>query len=107
MRAVQDILQPEALEDVVDALAAASQPYLTGGVTSVRGACVAGGWLGHPPREFAAYQLAAKRGLLKHRSQTMIPMDALHELSGHTDDDPARGLDAGIRSGLGDNRLQI
>lgn len=107
MRAVQDILQPEALEDVVDALAAASQHYLTEGLTSVTDAGIAGGWIGHTPREFAAYQLAAKRGLLKHRSQTMITMDALHELSGHAHDHTARGLDAGIRSGLGDNRLQI
>lgn len=107
MRAVQDILQPEALEDVVAALAAASQHYLTEGLTSVTDAGIAGGWIGHTPREFAAYQVAARRGLLKHRSQTMITMDALHQLQGHTSDQAARGLDAGIRSGLGDNRLQI
>lgn len=107
MRAVQDILQPEALEEVVDALAAASQRYLSEGLTSVTDAGIAGGWIGHTPREFAAYQLAAERGLLKHRSQTMITMDALHELAGHTADGLARGLDAGIRSGVGDDRLQI
>lgn len=107
MRAVQDILQPEALDEVVDALAAASQHYLSEGLTSVTDAGIAGGWIGHTPREFAAYQLAADRGLLKHRSQTMITMDALHELAGHPNDVSARGLDAGMRSGLGDNRLQI
>lgn len=107
MRAVQDILQPEALEDVVSALAAASQHYLTEGLTSVTDAGIAGGWIGHTPREFAAYQLAAQRGLLKHRSQPMITMDALHELPGHDQDAVARGLDAGIRSGLGDHRLQL
>lgn len=107
MRAVQDILQPEALEDVVSALAAASEHYLSEGLTSVTDAGIAGGWIGHTPREFAAYQLASQRGLLKHRSQTMITMDALHELSGHPNDHTAHGLDAGIRSGLGDNRLQI
>lgn len=107
MRAVQDLLQPEALEPVADALAAASQHYLTEGLTSVTDAGIAGGWIGHTPREFAAYQLAADRGLLKHRSQTMITMDALHELPGHTKDPSARGLDAGIRSGVGDERLQI
>src|SRR5699024_925442 len=48
-----------------------------------------------------------ERDLLKHRSQTMITMDALHELHGHPIDKTSRGLDAGIRSGVGDNRLQI
>lgn len=107
MRSVQDILQPEALENIVDALAAASEHYVTEGLTSVTDAGIAGGWIGHTPREFAAYQTAAQRGLLKHRSQTMITMDALHKLAGHKDDDVALGLDAGIRTGLGDSHLQV
>ena len=107
MRAVQDLLQPEALEPVAAALAAASQHYLTEGLTSVTDAGIAGGWIGHTPREFAAYQLAADRGMLHHRAQTMITLDALHDLPGHAKDAPARGLDAGIRSGVGDDRLQI
>ena len=107
MRAVQDLLQPEALEPIVDALEAASKHYVSEGLTSVTDAGIAGGWIGHTPREFAAYQQAAERGLLKHRSQTMITLDALHELPGHAADVAARGLDAGIRSGLGDARLQI
>ena len=107
MRAVQDLLQPEALEPVVEALAAASKQYLAEGLTSVTDAGIAGGWIGHTPREFAAYQRASETGLLKHRAQTMITLDALHELPGHAKDAAARGLDAGIRSGVGDNRLQI
>lgn len=107
IRAVQDMLQPEAVENVVNALAAASKHYLSEGLTSVTDAGIAGGWIGHTPREFAAYQMALDRGLLKHRSQTMITMDALHELDGHTNDGTARGLDAGIRSGLGNDRLHI
>jgi len=107
MRAIQDILQPEALDSVVNALAAASKHYLSEGLTSVTDAGIAGGWIGHTPREFAAYQFARERDLLKHRSQTMITMDALHELHGHPIDKTSRGLDAGIRSGVGDNRLQI
>jgi len=107
MRAVQDLLQPEALEPTVNALAAASKHYLTEGLTSVTDAGIAGGWIGHTPREFAAYQQAADQGVLKHRAQTMITLDALHELAGHAKDPTARGLDAGIRSGVGNARLQI
>jgi hypothetical protein len=107
MRVVQDLLQPEALEPIVDALAAASKHYLTEGLTSVTDAGIAGGWIGHTPREFAAYQQAVDQGVLHHRAQTMITLDALHELDGHVKDVKARGLDAGIRSGLGNARLQI
>lgn len=107
MRAVQDLLQPEALEPVTTALGAASEHYVSEGLTSVTDAGIAGGWIGHTPREFAAYQDAVDRGTLKHRAQTMITLDALHELSGHAEDPTGRGLDTGIRSGVGNERLQI
>ncbi|PXA79032.1 amidohydrolase [Auritidibacter sp. NML120636] len=107
MRAVQDLLQPEALSELETALEAASSHYASEGLTSVTDAGIAGGWIGHSPREFAAYQRVRDRGLLKHRAQTMITLDALHELPGHTQDPQALGLDAGIRSGIGDNVLSI
>src|SRR5699024_5487640 len=64
MRAVQDLLQPEALEPVTTALGAASEHYVSEGLTSVTDAGIAGGWIGHTPREFAAYQDAVDRGAL-------------------------------------------
>jgi predicted amidohydrolase YtcJ len=39
--------------------------------------------------------------------QPMITIDALHGLSGHADDPASVGLDAGLRTGLGDEWLQL
>ena len=81
----------------------AHQVYLERGITSVTDAGVAGGWIGHSPREIAAYQAAD----LQVRTQVMVTMDVLHELDGHQTDGIGWGIDAGIRSGLGNEWLQI
>lgn len=107
MRIVQDLLLPDPLSAIQDALALATAQYAREGITSVTDAGIAGGWIGHSPREFAAYQAALDRGLLTTRIQTMITLDALHDLDGHADDQQAIGLDAGVRSGVGDEWLQI
>ncbi|MEI2825174.1 MAG: amidohydrolase family protein [Dermatophilaceae bacterium] len=107
MRLVQDVLQPDSEVAVRDALARATRHYATEGITSVTDAGIAGGWIGHTPREFACYQSARDAGLLRTRLQAMITVDALHVLEGHAEDPPAVGLDAGIRSGVGDEWLQI
>ncbi|MDQ0757291.1 amidohydrolase [Arthrobacter sp. B3I4] len=107
MRLVQDILLPYPLETIERALDLATSHYLSEGITSVTDAGIAGGWIGYSPREFAAYQNARDKGLLSVRMQPMLVMDALHDVPGHADDPAGRGLDAGIRSGLGDDWLRL
>ena len=107
MRLVQDLMLPYPLETIERALDLATSHYLTEGITSVTDAGIAGGWIGHSPREFAAYQSARDKGLLKVRMQPMLVLDALHQLTGHADDPEALGLDTGIRSGLGDDWLRL
>ena len=107
MRLVQELMLPYPLETIERALALATSHYLTEGITSVTDAGIAGGWIGHSPREFAAYQSARDKGLLQVRMQPMPVLDALHRLGGHADDPDGRGLDAGIRAGLGDDWLRI
>lgn len=107
MAAVQDIMLPYPLATIERALDLATQHYLTEGITSVTDAGIAGGWIGHSPREFAAYQSARERGRLHTRMQPMIAIDALHALGGHAEDPAAAGLDAGIRTGLGDEWLSL
>jgi predicted amidohydrolase YtcJ len=107
MRIVQDVLLPDSVAAIEEALGRASAQYAREGLTSVTDAGIAGGWIGHSPREFAAYQGARDRGLLRTRMQAMVVLDALHELGGHRDDSEAIGLGAGIRSGVGDEWLQI
>jgi predicted amidohydrolase YtcJ len=107
MRLVQDLLLPYPLETIERALDLATSHYLSEGITSVTDAGIAGGWIGYSPREFAAYQSARDKGLLSVRMQPMLVMDALHDAPGHVDDPAFRGIDAGIRSGLGDDWLRL
>lgn len=107
MRLVQDLMLPYPLETIERALELATTHYLTEGITSVTDAGIAGGWIGHSPREFAAYQSARDKGLLKVRMQPMLVLDALRQLTGHADDPEGLGLDTGIRSGLGDEWLRL
>ena len=107
MSVVQSYHLPDSRSDIVRALGAATQQYLREGLTSITDAGVAGGWIGHSPQEFGAYQQAREAGALGTRMQPMITLDALHALSGHADDPASFGLDAGLRTGLGDEWLQI
>jgi len=107
MRLVQELMLPYPLETIEKALELATAHYLTEGITSVTDAGIAGGWIGHSPREFGAYQSARQKGLLSVRMQPMLVLDALRQLAGHADDPAGLGLDAGIRSGLGDEWLRL
>ncbi|MBK0419820.1 amidohydrolase [Leucobacter sp. CSA1] len=107
MSIVQRYHLPDSRSDIVKALRAATERYVSEGLTSVTDAGVAGGWIGHSPQEFGAYQLAREQGALRTRMQPMIALDALHDLAGHDDDPVASGLDAGLRTGLGDEWLQL
>lgn len=107
MTIVQRFHLPDSRADIVKALGAATEQYLREGLTSITDAGIAGGWIGHSPQEFGAYQLAREQGLLGTRMQTMITLDALHDVPGHSGDPQAAGLDAGIRTGAGDEWLQI
>jgi predicted amidohydrolase YtcJ len=107
MRLVQDIMLPYPLETIERALDLATTHYLSEGITSVTDAGIAGGWIGYSRREFAAYQNTRDNGLLSVRMQPMMVLDALHAVPGHAADPESRGLDAGIRSGLGDDWLRL
>ena len=107
MHLVTRLVQPESLEHIGACLERASAEYAAEGITSVTDAGIAGGWIGHSPLEFAAYQRALDAGRLRTRFQTMVTLDALQSVAGHPDDGPQLTLGAGVRSGAGDERLQI
>lgn len=107
MRPVQALLQPESEGLITRALDLATSRYVSEGLTSVTDAGIAGGWIGHSPREFGAYQTARDKGLLSTRMQTMVTIDALHDVAGAPEDATVRSLSAGVRTGVGDEWLQI
>lgn len=107
MQLVQEILLPYPLASIERALELATAHYAREGLTSVTDAGVAGGWIGHAPGELAAYQSARDAGLLRTRMQVMPVMDALAPIPGHVDEPARRGLGAGMRTGWGDEWLQL
>ncbi|WP_353946147.1 amidohydrolase [Streptomyces sp. HUAS MG91] len=106
-RLVQRQVLPYPVETVADAVGAATRHYLTEGITSFTEAGIGGGWIGHTPVEIAAYQLARETGRLHTRAQLMAASDVLHPLTAHADDDITLGLDLGLRTGFGDDRLSL
>ena len=101
------LVLPYPVDTLVDAIERAGQVYLSQGITSVVEAGVGGGWIGKSPVEVAAYQRALDLGRLPVRVELMVATDVLHPLAAHATDDITLGLDLGIRTGLGDDRLRI
>jgi predicted amidohydrolase YtcJ len=101
------LVVPRSVEAIADALAVAHSRYLAEGLTSVCDAGIAGGWIGESPAELSGYQLALERGSLSVRTTAMIASDVLHPMDRHADDRAGFGLDAGLRTGLGDDWLRI
>ncbi len=104
---VQGVILPLSDADMDQALARAGARYAEEGLTSFTETGIAGGWIGHSPREFAAYQRAHEKRHLRQRAQLMVVSDVLHPLEGHAEDRTVRGLDAGIRTGAGNEFLQL
>ncbi|MEO1064125.1 MAG: amidohydrolase [Actinomycetota bacterium] len=104
---VRTLLHPRAVADMVANLGAASDRYLSEGITSCQEAGV-GGILGTAePMELAAYQRARREGRLRVRVTMMASVDALHGGDHHEDDDEPFALDLGMHSGFGDDWLRF
>jgi predicted amidohydrolase YtcJ len=106
-RLVGDLVLPRSVADLVAAIERAGAQYVREGITSCVEAGIGGGWIGQSAVELAAYQVARQQGGLPVRVELMVASDALHPLAGHADDDLVLGLDLGIRTGFGDDRLRI
>ncbi|CAG7844177.1 N-substituted formamide deformylase [Pseudoclavibacter triregionum] len=108
---IQALLLPYSAEDIADALDRATRRYAAWGITSFAEAGVGGGWIGHSPAELAAYRLAAGSGRLHARATLMPVLDALRPISANAADfageGASLGLDLGLASGFGDERVRI
>ncbi|MFU0805552.1 MAG: Amidohydrolase [Pseudoclavibacter caeni] len=104
---VQQLTLPYSTAAIVAALDRATTEYARQGLTSFTDAGIAGGWIGYSPVELLAYQQALDAGRLHARAQVMPFIGTLHDIPAHADDDFGIGLDLGMRSGLGDDRLSI
>lgn len=104
---VRRLLHPMAVTDIVQNLGAASDLYLSQGITSCQEAGV-GGILGtREPLELAAYQRARATGRLRVRVTLMPSVENLHTGEHHPDDDEPFALDLGLHTGFGDDWLKF
>jgi predicted amidohydrolase YtcJ len=101
------LAMPRSVASIADAIDRAHRVYVEEGLTSVCDAGVAGGWIGESEAELDGYQLARDDGRLLVRTTAMVAADVLHPMQRHDDDLAKRGVDAGIRTGLGDDWLRI
>ncbi len=99
--------RPVAVDEVAHAIARASDVYVRQGITSVVEAGVGGGWIGRTPVEALAYQRARDAGHLAVRVELMVVSPVLHALRGSDADDLGDGIDLGLRTGFGDDRLRL
>ncbi|WP_232665307.1 amidohydrolase [Pseudonocardia sp. TRM90224] len=104
---VVGLVVPYPAAELATAIGRASAVYAAEGLTHVTECGIGGGWIGRSPVELAAYQRARDDGSLTVRVQLMPAADALHGLRGHAGDDEQFGLDLGVRTGFGDDRLRI
>lgn len=104
---VVELVVPYPVETLSAAVSRASRVFAAEGLTHVTEAGIGRGWLGKTPLELAAYQTARERGDLDVRVQLMPTVSTLHDLAGDESDDMRFGLDLGMRTGFGDDRLRL
>lgn len=104
---VDALVKPYPVDELATALGRASAVYAAEGLTHVVEAGIGLGLIGRSPVEAAAYVLARERGLLRTRVELMVASDTLHNLTAHPDDGMDVGLDLGLRTGFGDDRLRL
>lgn len=104
---VNTLLVPFPVQDLARAIGKASAVYAAQGLTHVTECGIGAGWVGRSPLELAAYQRARASGDLNVRVQLMPTMDALHPVRGHASEGEPFGLDLGVCTGFGDDRVRI
>ncbi|SMX74677.1 amidohydrolase [Brevibacterium antiquum] len=104
---VQDLIRPYSLDTIVEALDLATAYYAKEGITSFGDCGIAYGWIGHSPIEITAYLRAREEGKLRARAQLLPQADGLHEIAANSADGFGIGLDAGVRTGLGDDLVAL
>lgn len=104
---VDALVKPYPVEELAAALGRASAVYAAEGLTHVVEAGIGLGLIGRSPVEAAAYVRARETGLLRTRVELMVAADTLHHVIAHPDDGMDLGLDLGLRTGFGDDRLRL
>ncbi|MGO4247566.1 amidohydrolase [Paenarthrobacter sp. RAF54_2] len=107
MTLIYELVRPLKLDEVQRNLSLAGEQALRYGLTSVTEPGIGDyKMVGNSPVDFHSYQQAVENGVLSTRVTLMPFCTTLHELEGFKDRGWF-GLDLGIRTGLGDDRLRV
>ncbi|HTW06380.1 MAG TPA: amidohydrolase [Acidimicrobiales bacterium] len=98
---------PYGQEELRAALRRSTALCAAQGVTFCAEAGTGGGLVHHSPVEAAAYQDVSERDEMAVRVQLMVAGDYLHPLGVTPEYGPALGVDLGLRSGFGGERLSL
>lgn len=108
MTVVNHVLRPVEQGLIIDGLRAASAWAARHGLTSVTEPGIAGRTgIGLGPADLRAYQAANDLGHLRTRMNLMPFIDVLHDLGSIGGGEQGFGLDLGLRTGLGDERIRL
>lgn len=102
---VHRLIRPASFEAFVEAIELGGRTALAEGLTSVTEPGISGRLTGNGPDDLAAFATAVERDRLGVRMTVMPEISALHDLGGGPD--VGFGLDLGLRTGFGDDRLRI
>lgn len=100
---VHRVLRPAPFEAFVEAIELGGRAALAEGLTSVTEPGISGVLTGNGPDDLAAFAAAVEQDRVGVRMTVMPEASALHEL----DAGQGFGLDLGLRTGLGDDRLRV
>ncbi len=107
MELVKEVVGPGSVEQMVTAIDVATRQYVSEGITSITEAGIGCPGVDHSPLEIRAWQLAAREGRARTRAHLMVYSELFHDLAHHPDDTGAFGLDLGLHTGLGDDRVRV
>lgn len=107
MSILYQVVRPVALDDLRHHLELASRQAVSYGITSATEPG-SGDWrmIGNSPADLHGYQSAVESGQLRVRMTLMPYVTTLHGFEGLAERDWL-GLDLGMRTGLGDDRLRV
>ena len=107
MDLIKDHVGPSSIDRLADAIERATAHYVSEGITGFTDAGIGCPGIDHSPVELAAYQLARSTGRLRSRARLMAHNELFHSVRSHPDDGITTGLDLGVRTGFGDDRLSL
>jgi predicted amidohydrolase YtcJ len=109
LTAVRGARPPYSVVEIAAAIERSAGTCRSEGVTTAAeaGIGVHGGLISYSAAEAAAFQLLDDTGRLPIRVRLMVAAEALHPLATNPSDGIVRGLDLGVRTGFGGDRLAL